>query len=53
MIRVFTMFPAIPTVPFRTLVTDVKNDQLTADTPFIITYTMIRRSNRTENAEHT
>ena len=49
MIRVFTIFPAIPFVPLRTLVTDVRKDQSTVFIPLANTYNMIPTSRITEN----
>ena len=49
--NVFTILPAIPTVPFNALVTEVRNVMLTAGIPLINTYPIIPNNKSTENAE--
>ena len=49
---VFTILPAIPEVPFNTLVTVVRKDQFTDPIPLTITYTIMPNSNATERATH-
>ena len=49
--NVFTILPAIPTVPFNTLVTEVRNVMLTAEIPLINTYPIIPSNKSTENIE--
>ena len=49
--NVFTILPAIPTVPFNALVTEVRNVMLTAGIPLINTYPIIPNNKSTENVE--